>query len=667
MMGVDEYLPNGMAKQIDLSNKMALNTERESSFGKLGCLSNMNDDLILDTFQTQVGHDLTKAHVLVDALLEVKKTRNSEKLDFELVRLRSESIVSTMELRAAYRDFEIGESGEGISTEVLIGLLRASIHVGSKPNLEIIIKSRNDLEMSQITEDSFWAEDIPPELEDPILDLYYAQHPVGLANIGNTCYLNSLLQYMYTIRDIRETVMNMDAYLENESDPDWKEKVIDGRTLSRQDVAEAKEIVSELNKLFTSMLTAKSRSVTPSTRLVELLLSTGKDGLTDVTGTRAQDQFFEQQDVSETMSILMLFYAKASKKSSDDKKEMEGQSNNRVIEDFNTLLLNVKEDIAMEELVDNYFDAGNQQQSPDLGGGSASGSTDSNANTNDNVITMTELPPILQIHLMRTQFDRIDKTSYKSNAKVSIPKRLYLDQYLDSFQSGDEVRFKRLRLLKQERRQHRKDLERLLNRRKHSVLSLKRTLPFESEERSSASVLKSPSVPIAGEEELAAMATDSQPRSQSAMDIELTGPARSVTRTDVPHYNDHGVENSDSDTTEQLERKILELNAKIQEEVQGLVTAEYKIHAVFHHEGGANFGHYWVYILDDPAVSAENPEQSQQSQPRWLKYSDDLVSEVGSSQEDEVFNGVEGSTACFCVYVRNNSSDIVQTIVRSIS
>jgi len=226
---------------VDLSSKPQLMKERDSVFNKIGCLSSMNDDLVLDAIQTQIDHDVTKAHILVDALLEIQQTRKSERLDFEIVRLRSQNIVSTIELRAAYRDFEIGESGDGISTEVLIGLLRASLHTGTLSNLDIIVKSRHDLELDQIFLENPYLdlEDAPQE--DPILDMYYAQNPVGLANIGNTCYLNSLLQYIYTIKEIRETVLNMDAYVENEDDPGWKEKVIDGRTLSRQDVAEAKE------------------------------------------------------------------------------------------------------------------------------------------------------------------------------------------------------------------------------------------------------------------------------------------------------------------------------------------------------------------------------------------------------------------------------------------
>lgn len=34
--------------------------------------------------------------------------------------------------------------------------------------------------------------------------------PIGLDNIGNTCYLNSLLQYLFTVKPIRDIVLNYD-------------------------------------------------------------------------------------------------------------------------------------------------------------------------------------------------------------------------------------------------------------------------------------------------------------------------------------------------------------------------------------------------------------------------------------------------------------------------
>lgn len=36
--------------------------------------------------------------------------------------------------------------------------------------------------------------------------------PVGLDNIGNTCYLNSLLQFYFSIKPVRDIVLNFDDY-----------------------------------------------------------------------------------------------------------------------------------------------------------------------------------------------------------------------------------------------------------------------------------------------------------------------------------------------------------------------------------------------------------------------------------------------------------------------
>ncbi|KAF9960368.1 ubiquitin-specific protease ubp2 [Mortierella alpina] len=618
-LGGATYKPEPSEKVIPLSDKGSLFTERDAALGKLGCLSNMGDDAVIDAFRTQVAHDVTAAHPLVDVLVEVQKKRKSDPLDIEIVCQRSEGIVTTAELRSAYRDFEIPESGEGISTDVLIGLVRASLHSGSKENLKIIATSRHDLDMAQLLDVSH--EDSP--MEDPILDLYYAQNPVGLSNIGNTCYLNSLLQYFYTVKEIRETVINMEAYMENEDAQDWKEKVIDGRTLSRQDVAEAKEIVTELKKLFLSMQSARSRSVTPSSRLVELLLSTGKDGLTEKGAPRSTDQFFEQQDVSETMSILMYRLNAAfqpilsgkdgkpvdrfNRKAEEIDLKTGHKEERRIPEDFSTLLLNVKEDVTMEELIDEYFDADDDHDHLEELSEIDSKAKDESGRTR--AITVTELPSILQIHLMRTHFDRDDKTSYKSNASVTIPKRLYMDQYMESNLGGSQDRLKRMKLWKGERRKCRRILEDIKKRHKAKTSS-----PEDVDFALAASVASGPDGGLA-----------------VTLDSEADLKAEQLTKI--------------SELTDQLHNETADLNR-----------AEYKIHAVFHHEGGANFGHYWVYILDD-----------QPSGSRWLKYSDDIVSEVGLAQEYEVFQGVQGSTACLCVYVQSHAQDVVQTVGRSIA
>jgi len=71
-------------------------------------------------------------------------------------------------------------------------------------------------------------------------------------------------------------------------------------------------VARELRKLFAMMESAKARSVTPSNRLVELLLPPEEDDSApngnDQSmhhGGQKSYQFFRQQDVSETLAILM--------------------------------------------------------------------------------------------------------------------------------------------------------------------------------------------------------------------------------------------------------------------------------------------------------------------------------------------------------------------------
>ncbi|KAG0009997.1 ubiquitin-specific protease ubp2, partial [Podila clonocystis] len=233
-----DYPTRAGKKRLDLSDKTTLQAERDGGEGKLGCLSDMTDEWILDAFRTQISHSPTSAHLRIDELMEVKKARRAEKMDLEIVLQRSEGVVCTTELEEAYKAFDIPGGGKGISDVVLLDLLRASRSQGSKEHLKFILKHRNNPDLNDLV--NTLDIDIMDQ-EDVGLAIYHTQNPVGLVNIGNTCYLNSLLQYIYTVNDIRETVINMEVNAEEEDGPDWQGRVIDGRSLTKQDMTEAKK------------------------------------------------------------------------------------------------------------------------------------------------------------------------------------------------------------------------------------------------------------------------------------------------------------------------------------------------------------------------------------------------------------------------------------------
>lgn len=83
----------------------------------------------------------------------------------------------------------------------------------------IIAKAEPTKDQKKVTEainliidhrDSDWLRALIEQQELLHRDPY--EWPVGLTNIGNTCYLNSLLQYFFSLKPFRELVLDLDKF-----------------------------------------------------------------------------------------------------------------------------------------------------------------------------------------------------------------------------------------------------------------------------------------------------------------------------------------------------------------------------------------------------------------------------------------------------------------------
>ncbi|KAF6241209.1 hypothetical protein HO173_001003 [Letharia columbiana] len=115
------------------------------------------------------------------------------------------------------------------------------------------------------------------------LDMNSSEHPisewpVGLENIGNTCYLNSLLQFYFTIKPLRDLVLKIKEFKMPTDGESLKSKRVGSRNVSKKEVDRAQQFVDQLKKLFEDMIASSKASVTPEPELARLtLVSSSKE------------------------------------------------------------------------------------------------------------------------------------------------------------------------------------------------------------------------------------------------------------------------------------------------------------------------------------------------------------------------------------------------------
>ncbi|KAI9302222.1 hypothetical protein BJ944DRAFT_123824 [Cunninghamella echinulata] len=227
-------------------------------------------------------------------------------------------------------------------------------------------------------------------------------------------------------------------------------------------------------------------------------------------------------------------------------------------------------------------------------------------------VSVQHFPPILQILIQRVQFDRNLGDVYKSNAFIHFDEIIYLDRYID--QNFELLAPRRAQVAEWNIKL--KECQQVI---KDFTSNKDYPMPVSDMLEATANILKEYMI-------------DDENTEEYKMALELLNNEAKQIRHTLDVNN----------------QQISELRSKIMHEYDDMKECAYRLHAVFIHQGQANYGHYWLYIYDS--------EQS-----AWWKFNDSTVSKVKSAN---IFNDTTGSTAnpYFLVYVRDDIDNLVQTV-----
>ncbi|EPQ06022.1 Ubiquitin carboxyl-terminal hydrolase 25, partial [Myotis brandtii] len=497
--------------------------------------------------------------------------------------------------------------------------------------------------------------------------------PVGLKNVGNTCWFSAVIQSLFNLLEFRRLVLN---YKPPSNAQDLPRNQKEHRNLP---------FMCELRYLFALLVGTKRKYVDPS-RAVEIL----KDAF------KSSDS--QQQDVSEFTHKLLDWLEDAFQMKAEEETDEE-KPKNPMVELFygRFLAVGVLEGKKFENtemfgqypLQVNGFKDLHECLEAAMIEGEIESLHSENSGKSGQEHWFTELPPVLTFELSRFEFNQALGRPEKIHNKLEFPQVLYLDRYMH--------RNREITRIKREEIKRLKDYLTVLQQRLERYLSygsgpkrfpLVDVLQYALEFASSKPVCTSPvddidaSSPPSGSVPSQALPSTMEQQGAASSELPSTSPtsiaaisSRSMihkpfTQSRIPpdlpmhpaprHITEEElsvlesclhrwrteIENDTRDLQESISR--IHRTIELMYSDKSMIQVPYRLHAVLVHEGQANAGHYWAYIFDHH----EN---------RWMKYNDIAVTR--SSWEELVrdsFGGYRNASAYCLMYINDKAQCLIQ-------
>ncbi|XP_020341044.1 ubiquitin carboxyl-terminal hydrolase 25 isoform X8 [Oncorhynchus kisutch] len=501
--------------------------------------------------------------------------------------------------------------------------------------------------------------------------------PVGLKNVGNTCWFSAVIQSLFNLLEFQRLVL---YYSPPARVQDLPRNQKEHRNLP---------FMQELRNLFSLMVGSKRKYVDPS-RAVEILKDAFKSSES------------QQQDVSEFTHKLLDWLEDAFQMKAEEDREGE-KPKNPMVELFygRFQAVGVLEGKKFENTemfgqyplqVNGFKDLHECLEAAMIEGEIESlHSSAENSAKSGQEHWFTELPPVLTFELSRFEFNQALGRPEKIHNKLEFPSMLYMDRYMDRNREITRIKREEIRRLKEQLTLLQQRLERYLSYGSGPKrFPLADVLQYAMEFASSKPVCTSPledidtSAPPGGTtgQLMPALSTAEQgpsctlpeglsptptqapstqqrvpihkPFTQSRLppDLPMHPAPRHITEEELRvlegclHRWRSEVENDTHDLQGSISR--IHRTIELMYSDKSMMQVPFRLHAVLVHEGQANAGHYWAYIYD--------PHQQ-----RWMKYND--ISVTKSSWEELVrdsFGGYRNASAYCLMYINDKKPFLIE-------
>ncbi|KAJ5482876.1 hypothetical protein N7539_006322 [Penicillium diatomitis] len=238
-------------------------TTVEQAYDYLGAPRGTPDDFILTMYTAKLNDDPACVDLANRAVQIIASARNSTLLKHFLD--TGEALAGDMDIGEAYRRLQIPDR------TVDDGAIMAAYTICVDENPGQVDTYNRALTVIAKAMDSAVLRQMAGISNEP--DRKLSDWPVGLQNIGNTCYLNSLLQFYFSVRPFRDMVLHYENHqMDVNDDEGISKKQVGSRKVAKKEVERSLKFMSELRGLFNSMITSRTSSVAPGQELARLTL-----------------------------------------------------------------------------------------------------------------------------------------------------------------------------------------------------------------------------------------------------------------------------------------------------------------------------------------------------------------------------------------------------------